>query len=92
MRNQLLASQPSGTKAFLSVDGFPIGWNLILKLNYELKQIRARDPKAYKNVRLDDKVANPTSYRKMDVSDTKKSVEPKTMAFGKEIVCARVGF
>ena len=91
LRNQLLASQPSGTKAFLDANGFPIGWNLILKLNHKLKQLKDKEPRAYKNVRLNDKVANPTSYRKMDISLLKKMCEHKTMRFGEEILCLALG-
>ena len=61
----------------MDAKGFSIGWNLILKLNHKLKQIKAKEPSAYKNVRLDNKVANPTSFRKMDVSITKKCANTK---------------
>ena len=44
MQNQLLASQERGTKAFLDAEGFSIGWNLILKLNHKLKQIKEKEP------------------------------------------------
>jgi len=39
MRNQLVASQPQGNKAFLDKHGTSFGWAFILKLNQQLKGI-----------------------------------------------------
>ena len=85
MRNQLLASQPGGSKAFLDKHGNSFGWPFILKLNHLLKQ--EDNAQLKKDVRLDDKVANPTGYRKMDVSCAKKATEHKTCSWAEEVIC-----
>ena len=44
-----------------------------------------------KDVRLNDKSANPTSYRKMDVSCAMIPFEHKTLQFAEEIICNVLG-
>jgi hypothetical protein len=85
MRNQLLASQPNGSKAFLDKHGNSFGWAFIVKLNNYLKDMN--DESLAKDVRLNDKSANPTSYRKMDVSLAKIISEHKTLHFAEFKLC-----
>jgi len=61
MRNQLVASQPQGSKAFLDTHGKSFGLAFILKLNQQLKGLN--NSQLTKDIRLNDKVANSTSYR-----------------------------
>ena len=77
MRNQLNASQSGGSKAFLNKYGTSFGWILILKLNHQLKDEETEELK--RDVRLNDKADNPTSYRKMDVSLDKIPFEWQTV-------------
>ena len=89
MRNQLNASQSGGSKEFLDKYGTSFGWAFILKLNHQLKDEETK--KLKRDVRLNDKAANPTSYRKMDVSLAKIPFEHKTLSYGEEKICQVLG-
>ena len=94
LRNQLLASQPSGSNAFLDLDkhSTPFGWAFILKLNHLLKEEAKNANGQFKrNIHLKDKSANPTSYRKMEVSLAKIIAEHKTPCFAEEIIYQALG-
>jgi len=92
MRNQLFASQQNGSKSFIDKHGTSFGWAFIVKLNQVLQDEKMGDDNNLKrNVRLNDKSTNPTSYRKMSVSDAKIPFETKTLSFAEEQICKVLG-
>ena len=89
MRNQLLASQQNGSKSFVDSYGTNFGWAYVVKLNHYLDN--ENTPELKRNVRLNDKAANPTNYRKMSVSLAKIIFEHKTLSYGQEKLCQALG-
>jgi len=73
-RNQLFSSQPNGSKNFVDKYGNNFGWAFIIKINSRLNLLNESSP-VKKDVRLNNKVANPTSFRNMDMSITKITTE-----------------
>ena len=83
IQNQLLASQQTGSKAFINKKENPISWALILKINLELKRTNISKSKKY--CRVNDQVANPTSFRKMCVMLAKIAFEDNIIAYASQL-------
>jgi len=91
MRNQLLASYPGRSKMFVDEFGTNFGWAIIDTLNWEIEKANRDSTSRCKvDCRVNDSVANPTNYRKMDVTIAKITSENKTLQYGINMLCEKL--